>query len=133
MPKLPLDRVEELVEDSVFHPSPCKLHRERVLRSAIQATVHQKISHRVIAAVSVGAVVLGLGIGIVRLATSSSGAVSEKATPASESAASVTEVSATPATTSPAAPAAQPTAAGSLGEGLYRSSSSPDGQAPDGR
>ncbi|HET6325029.1 MAG TPA: hypothetical protein VFG04_10040 [Planctomycetaceae bacterium] len=130
MPKLPLQRIEELVEDSVFHPSPCKLHRERVLRSAVQAAVHQKISRGLIAAVSAGVVVLGLGIVIVRLATSSSGAVSETAAPVSAAAANVTEASATPASASPAVPAAQPTSAGSMGEGLYRSSNPPDGQAP---
>ena len=44
MRELPLDQIEELVEESVFHPSPCKRHREHVLKKALQATVRQKIS-----------------------------------------------------------------------------------------
>jgi hypothetical protein len=122
MPRLPLERVEELVEDSVFHPSPCKRHRERVLKNAVQAAVRQKISHRMMAAVAAGVLVLGLGIVIVRVATSSGEAVSEASAPSS----------ATAGEASSAAPATQPstsgsTGAGSMGEGLYRSSN-PDGQ-----
>ncbi len=71
MSRLPLDRVEELVEESVFHPSPCKRHRERVLRDAAQATVRQKISHRMLVGFAAGALVLGMGVSIVWFATSS--------------------------------------------------------------
>jgi hypothetical protein len=123
MPELPLERVEELVEDSVFHPSPCKRHRERVLRSAVQATVRQTISRRMIAAVSATALVVVLGIIVVRTATSSAKPVSEAAGSAGPTAASATTPEAAPAET-----AIQPTTAGSLGEGLFRSSNQSNGQ-----
>jgi hypothetical protein len=123
MPELPLERVEELVEDSVFHPSPCKRHRERVLRSAVQATVRQTISRRMIAAVSATALVLVLGIVMVRTATSSAKPMSEAAGPAGPTAAGATTAEAAPAET-----AIQPSTAGSLGEGLYRSSNPSNGQ-----
>jgi hypothetical protein len=120
MRKLPLDQIEELVEESVFHPSPCKRHRERVLSNAIRATVQQKISRRMIVAASAAALVLGVGIVIARIATSSGEAV-PNGTSASSPA-----VEATSAT-----PAPQPTTGGSMGEGLYRSSDGTDG--PDGQ
>src|ERR1700677_1281754 len=113
MPELPLEQVEELVEESVFHPSPCKRHREQVLKSAVQATVRQKVSHRMIAAGS--ASVLVMGILLIRAVVMSRPAVSEN-TPA----ASATSVEATAA--APATPAAAPQHAGSsgsLGEELY--------------
>ena len=59
MRELPLDQIEELVEESVFHPSPCKRHRERVLKNALQAAVRQKVSRRTIG-VALAAVVAGL-------------------------------------------------------------------------
>jgi hypothetical protein len=123
MPELPLERVEELVEDSVFHPSPCKRHRERVLRSAVQATVRQTISRRMIAAVSATALVVVLGIIVVRAATSPARPVSEAAGPAVPSPASATTAEA-----GPAEAVIQPSTAGSLGEGLYRSSNPSTGQ-----
>ncbi len=120
MRKLPLDCIEELVEESVFHPSPCKRHRERVLKNAVQATVRQKISRRTIAAVSAAALGLGMGILIVRIATTSGGPASDAATRVG---APTVEVQ--------AAPAAAPTAAaaGSIGEGLYRGADPPDAHA----
>ncbi|HEV7999216.1 MAG TPA: hypothetical protein VGP63_05000 [Planctomycetaceae bacterium] len=133
MSRLPLERIEELVEDSVFHPSPCKRHREHVLRSAVQATVRQKISRQMIAAISAAALVLGLGIVVVRLATSPGEAVSDGATPAGTNAANATTASATATETGSAAPAIQPSTAGSLGEGFYRSSNSSDPKPADGQ
>jgi hypothetical protein len=112
MRELPLDQIEELVEESVFHPSPCKRHRERVLKNALQATVRQKISRRTIAVASAAVVVLGIGIVIVRSATSSG--ETDPATAAPASAATVESSSAAPAT--------QPAPSRSMGEGLYRSS-----------
>jgi len=132
MSRLPLERIEELVEDSVFHPSPCKRHREHVLRSAAQATVRQKISRQMIGAISAGALVLGLGVGVIRLATSPSEAVSDGATPAATTATSAAPASATAAEPGSAAPAIQPSTAGSLGEGFYRSSNQSDANAADG-
>jgi hypothetical protein len=133
MSRLPLERIEELVEDSVFHPSPCKRHREHVLRSAVQATVRQKISRQMIAAISAAALVLGLGIVVVRFATSPGEAVSDGATPAVTPAASATAASPPAADTGSAAPAVQPSTAGSLGEGLYRSSNRSDSNTADGQ
>jgi|HubBroStandDraft_6_1064221.scaffolds.fasta_scaffold1354368_2 hypothetical protein len=128
MSRLPLERIEELVEDSVFHPSPCKRHREHVLRSAVQATVRQKISRQMIGAISAATLVLGLGIVVVRFATSPGEAVSEGGAPAGATAASATAASPTATDTGSASPAIQPPTAGSLGEGLYRSSNPADGQ-----
>ena len=113
MRKLPLDQIEELVEESVFHPSPCKRHRERVLKNAVQATFRHKISRRAIAAGSATILVLGMMIFIVRMATSSPSV--EQVPPSAE------PTIASPAETSAAAPEKQPAPAGSLGEGLYRS------------
>jgi len=112
MRKLPLDQIEELVEESVFHPSPCKRHREHVLKKAMQATVRQKISHRMIAVASAAVVVVGIGIVIVRSATSSGATNPATAPPTS---APMVEASGTP-------PATQPAPSRSMGEGLYRSS-----------
>ncbi|HXY37026.1 MAG TPA: hypothetical protein VEI07_22555 [Planctomycetaceae bacterium] len=111
--EMPLDRLEELVEDSVFHPSPCKRHRERVLRSAVRAAVQQKISRRMIAVAGAAALVLGIGFVVVRIATSSSEAPADAAMPAQ---AAPVETTNTPT------PAAQPPQRGSMGEGLYRTS-----------
>ncbi len=132
MSRLPLERIEELVEDSVFHPSPCKRHREHVLRSAAQATVRQKISRQMIGVISAGALVLGLGIGVVRLATSSSEPASVGATPAGTTAVSAPAATPTAADTSSAAPGIRPSTAGSLGEGFYRSSTQSDANTADG-
>jgi len=123
MPELPLEQVEELVEESVFHPSPCKRHREQVLKSAVQATVRQKVSHRMIAAGSASVLVMGIGILLIRAVVMSRPAVSEN-TPAA-SATSVEATAAAPAT--PAAAPQHPGSSGSLGEELYRSSESADG------
>jgi hypothetical protein len=120
MRKLPLNEIEELVEESVFHPSPCKRHRERVLKKAVQATVRQAVSRRTIAAASAVVVVLGIGIVIVRLATSASPAGSDAAVPASSAAAD----------TGTGTPAAQSAPVGSLGEGLYRAT--PNQAEPQG-
>lgn len=133
MSRLPLERIEELVEDSVFHPSPCKRHREHVLRSAARATVRQKISRQMIGAISAAVLVLGLGIVVVRLATSPGEAVSEGATPAGTTAASASTASPTASDTGSAAPTVQPSTAGSLGEGLYRSSNPSDSNTSDGQ
>ena len=121
MHKLPLERIEELVEDSVFHPSPCKRHREQVLKNAVRATVRQKISRQMIVGGSAVILVLGMGILLIRSVSSSSPAVSES-TPAA-SATPVETATAAPAT--PAAAPQQPATNGSLGEELYRSSESP--------
>jgi hypothetical protein len=126
MARLPLDRVEELVEESVFHPSPCKRHRERVLRDAAQATFRQKISHRMIVAVSAASVVLGIGIFSVRMATTPGEATSAAAAPASAPTAPAVEVQ-TPPSSPPAVPA------GSLGEGLYRSADPSDAKPAESR
>ncbi len=111
--ELPLERVEELVEESVFHPSPCKRHRETVLKNAVRATVRQKISRRMLAAASGGVVMLGLAIVVIRMASSSGEAVPAPVEPAS--AATVES-----ATAKPSAPA------GSVGEGLFRSADPPE-------
>jgi hypothetical protein len=118
MSKLPFDRIEELVEESVFHPSPCKRHRERVLRDAAQATVRQKLSRRMIVAVSASALLLGMGIILVRMTTTSGDAVPGAAAPAS---AATVEARTAPSSTPPAA-------AGSMGEDLYRGTDSSDAQ-----
>jgi guanyl-specific ribonuclease Sa len=81
-----------------------------VLRDAVQATVRQKISRRMIVAVSASAIVLGIGIFIVRMAATSGEALSGAAVPAS----------ATAVESSTAPSAVRPAAAGSVGEGLYR-------------
>jgi hypothetical protein len=112
MRELPLDQIEELVEESVFHPSPCKRHREHVLKKALQATVRQKISRRMIAVASAAVVVVGMGIVIVRSATSSG--ETDPGTAAPASAPTVEAKSAAPAT--------QPAPSRSMGEGLYRPS-----------
>jgi hypothetical protein len=125
MPELPLEQVEELVEESVFHPSPCKRHREQVLKSAVQATVRQKVSHRMIAFGSASVLVLGMGILLIRAVATSRPAVPENAPTAS--AASVEATAAVPAT--PTAAPQHPGSSGSLGEELYRSSESADGAA----
>ncbi len=122
MPELPLERVEELVEESVFHPSPCKRHREQVLRTAVQATVRQKVSRRMIAAGSASVLMLGMGILLIRAVATSRPAVPENA-PA-VSAPSVEAAAAAPAT--PTAAVQHPPSRGSLGEELYRSSESAD-------
>jgi hypothetical protein len=115
MRKLPLDQIEELVEESVFHPSPCKRHRDRVLRSAVQATFRHKISRRAIAAGSAVVILIGMTIFIMRMAAP---APSDEALPQSAA-----PSSAAPAETpTSAAPEQQPAPAGSLGEGLYRGS-----------
>ena len=111
MSELPLDRIEELVEESVFHPSPCKRHKERVLRHAVRATVRQTISRRTMAAV--GAAALILGIVVVRFATSAGETPSTTAAPADTSAVE-TNGAAAPASTRPAP-------SGSMGEGLFQS------------
>jgi hypothetical protein len=113
MRKLPLSEIEELVEESVFHPSPCKRHRERVLKKAVQATFRHKVSRRTIMAASAVVMVLGVGIAIARIATSSSEIAADAPAPTS---------SATTTTATSGAPAAQPAPASSLGEGLYRQS-----------
>jgi hypothetical protein len=46
MAKRPFHEIEELVQASVFHPSPCKRLRERVLHSAIRAQKQQIVSRR---------------------------------------------------------------------------------------
>ncbi len=120
MPRLPLEQIEELVQDSVFHPSPCKRHREQVLKNAVRATARQKISRQMIVGGSAAILVLWMGILLIRAVSSSGPAVSEN-TPA----ASATPAEAT--TTAPATPAAapqQPATNGSLGEELFRSSES---------
>jgi hypothetical protein len=122
MPELPLEQVEELVEESVFHPSPCKRHREQVLRTAVQATVRQKVSRRMIAAGSASVLALGMGILLIRVVATSHPAVSEN--PPSASATSVEAITAAPAT--PAVAPQQTASNGSLGEELYRSSESAD-------
>ena len=124
MPELPLEQVEELVEESVFHPSPCKRHREQVLKSAVQATVRQKVSHRMIAAGSASVLVLGMGILLIRAVATSRPAVPENTPTASPTSVEATTVGA-PAT--PAAAPQHPGSSGSLGEELYRSSESADG------
>jgi hypothetical protein len=105
MRELPLDQIEELVEESVFHPSPCKRHRERVLKNALQAAVRQKVSRRTIGVALAAVVLLGIGIVIVRSATSSGDADPTATAP-----------------TSSAAPPTQPSPPRSMGEGLYRTS-----------
>jgi hypothetical protein len=109
MRELPLDQIEELVEESVFHPSPCKRHRERVLKNALQAAVRQKVSRRMIGVALASVVLLGIGIVIVRSATSSGDADPTATAPAS-------------ATLEPssAAPPTQPSPPRSMGEGFYR-------------
>jgi hypothetical protein len=109
MRELPLDQIEELVEESVFHPSPCKRHRERVLKNALQAAVRQKVSRRMIGVASAAVVLLGIGIVIVRSATSSGDADPTATAPASATVES-----------SSAAPPTQPSPPRSMGEGLYR-------------
>ncbi len=51
-----LDEIEELVQASVFHPSPCRRLRARVLHGAVQARHRQRISHRVLGAMAALAV-----------------------------------------------------------------------------
>jgi hypothetical protein len=111
MRELPLDQIEELVEESVFHPSPCKRHRERVLKNALQATVRQKVSRRMIGVASAAVVLLGIGIVIVRSATS----FGEADPPATAPASAALEPGS-------AAPPTQPSPPRSMGEGLYRAS-----------
>jgi hypothetical protein len=117
MDDLPLEGVEKLVEASVFHPSPCKRLKERVLRDAVHAAWQQKISHRMMAAVCGAGLLLGLGLFVVRIAR----------TPAEPTEAAVPAAAATPAEAQPettSAPA--PTAGGSLGEGLFQSAPATD-------
>ncbi|HEV3302102.1 MAG TPA: hypothetical protein VG055_20780 [Planctomycetaceae bacterium] len=112
MRELPLDQIEELVEESVFHPSPCKRHRERVLKNALQAAVRQKVSRRTIGVALAAVVLLGIGIVIVRSATSSGDADPTATAP----------TSATTVESSSAVPPTQPSPPRSMGEGLYRTS-----------
>jgi hypothetical protein len=115
MRNVPLERVENLVEASVFHPSPCKRLKERVLRDAALATWRQKISRRMMVAAGAAVLTLGLGIVVVRIAR----------TPADAS----MPASAAPAETQTPSHSVQSQPAGSLGEGLYQSAPA-DGQAP---
>jgi hypothetical protein len=112
---VPLEQVENLVEASVFHPSPCKRLKERVLHDAALATWRQKISRRMMVAAGAAVLMLGLGISVVRLARTPSDATAPASGATSE--------------TQSASHPAQPPAAGSLGEGLYQSTAA-DGQAP---
>jgi hypothetical protein len=116
MSDLPHESIEELVKDSVFHPSPCKRHRERVLKSAVQATVRQRISRRTMLGVSAGVLVLVIGLFVVRMATSSRDAAAPPAAPAS---APQDDGSSAPPVAQPVAPSHY--SANSLGEGLYQS------------
>ena len=118
MSELPLDRIEELVEDSIFHPSPCRRHKERVLRHAVRAKVRQTISRRAMLAAGAAIVSLGMAIVVVRIATSSGETAAGNASPAS---ATAVETNAAPAS-------AQPAPAGSMGEGLFRASDRGDGR-----
>jgi hypothetical protein len=115
MRRVPLERVENLVEASVFHPSPCKRLKERVLHDAAQATWRQKISRRMMVAAGAAVLILGLGISVVRIARAPSDLAMPASAPAVE-----TQTVERPVQTS---------SAGSLGEGLYQSGSA-DGQAP---
>jgi hypothetical protein len=47
-----LHEVEKLLQESVFHPSPCRRLRERVLRDAAQAKQRQKLWQRFLVASS---------------------------------------------------------------------------------
>jgi hypothetical protein len=47
-----LHEVEKLLQESVFHPSPCRQLRERVLRDAAQAKQRQKLWQRFLVASS---------------------------------------------------------------------------------
>jgi hypothetical protein len=116
MRELPPESIEELVQDSVFHPSPCKRHRERVLRSAVQATVRQRISRRTMLGLSAGVLVFVMGLFVVRLVTSPGDAAAPPAAPAS---APQNDDSSAPPVAQPVSPSHY--SANSLGEDLYRS------------
>jgi hypothetical protein len=115
MRRVPLERVENLVEASVFHPSPCKRLKERVLHDAAQATWRQKISRRMMVAAGASVLLLGLAVSVVRIGRTPSDPALPATAPAVETQAVERPV--------------QTPSAGSLGEGLYQSGPA-EGQAP---
>jgi len=50
-----LHEIEELVQDSVFHPSPCRRLRERVIHDAVKANHRQHVLKRTFIASSAAA------------------------------------------------------------------------------
>jgi hypothetical protein len=69
--------VEKLLQESVFHPSPCRRLRERVLQDAVQAKQRQKLWQRFLVASSTISGGLVAAFVIVRMCTHGPAAVPE--------------------------------------------------------